>query len=73
MRVQCVVGVRFDMGGNVAYFDASGFDLSPGDLVLVETDRGPREGRVIIAPSQVVHSDLRGELDPVLRVVEPGD
>ena len=73
MRVQSVVGVRFDRGGNVAYFDASGFDLSPGDLVVVETDSGPRQGWVVIAPSQVVHSDLRGDLDPVLRVAESGD
>ena len=73
MRVQSLVGVRFDRGGNVAYFDASGFDLSPGDLVVVETDRRSREGRVVIGTSQIVHSDLRGDLDPVLKVVEPGD
>ncbi len=51
MRVQSVVGVRFDRGGNVAYFDAAGFDLSQGDMVAVETDDGPREGWVVIAPS----------------------
>ena len=73
MRVQSVVGVRFDRGGDVAYFDASGFDLSIGDLVAVETEGGPREGRVVITPSQVVHCDLRGGLDPVLNVVAPGD
>ena len=73
MRVQSVVGIRFHRGGDVAYFDASGFDLSPGDLVVVDTDRGPREGRVAIAPSQIVHSDLRGDLDPVLNVVESGN
>ena len=70
MRVQRVVGVRFERGGDVAYFDASGFDVSPGDTVAVETDNGPREGWVVIAPSQVVHCDLRGGLDPVLNVVE---
>ncbi len=73
MRGLSLVGVRFDRSGNVAYFDASGFDLTLGDLVMVETDRGPREGRVVIAPSQILHSDLRGPLDPVLRVVESGD
>ncbi len=72
MRVESVVGVRFDRGGNVAYFDAAGFDLSPGDLVVVESDGEPRQGWVVIAPSQIVHSDLRGDLDPVLNVVEPG-
>ena len=72
MRVQSVTGVRFERGGDVAYFDASGFDLSVGDLVTVDTDDGPREGRVVIAPSQVVHCDLRGDMDPVLNVVESG-
>ncbi len=73
MSDRSLVGIRFDRGGSVAYFDASGFDLSPGDLVVVETDGETREGWVVIAPSQVVHSDLRGPLDPVLRVVESGD
>ena len=42
MRAQSVVGVRFERGGDVAYFDASGFDLSQGDMVAVETDDGLR-------------------------------
>ena len=73
MRVRSVVGVRFDRSGNVAYFDDSGVDLSIGDLVAVETLGGPREGRVVITPSQGLHCDLRGGLDPVLKVVAPAD
>ena len=61
-----VVGVRFARAGKVEYFDPSGLELSAGDEVLVETEDGPREGRVVIAPAQVVHSDLRGPLEPVL-------
>ncbi len=62
-----VVGVRFARAGKVEYFDPSGIELSAGDKVLVETEDGPKEGRVVIAPAQVVHSDLRGPLEPVLR------
>jgi len=36
----------------------------------VETDCGARQGRVAIAPGQVLHSDLRGPLDRVLGKVD---
>ena len=62
-----VVGVRFAQTGKVEYFDPSGLELTAGDKVLVETQDGPKEGQVVIAPAQVVHSDLRGPLEPILR------
>ena len=62
-----LVGVRFSSAGRVRYFDPADLDLAVGDRVLVETDDGPREGSVVIAPSQVLHSDLRGPLHPVLQ------
>ncbi len=65
-----VVGVRFARAGKVEYFDPSGLALSAGDKVLVETEDGPKEGRVVIAPAQVVHSDLRGPLEPILSIIE---
>ena len=61
------VGVRFQTGGRVHYCDPLGLDLSVGDRVSVDTDEGEREGEVVIAPGQVIHSDLRGPMDPVLR------
>ena len=61
-----LVGVRLEPSGRVHYFDANDFDLSPGDAVTVETDDGPREGRVVLSPGQVLYSDLRGPLLPVL-------
>ncbi len=67
-----VVGVRFARAGKVEYFDPSGLELSAGDKVLVETQDGPKEGRVVIAPAQVVHSDLRGPFEPVLSIIEAG-
>ena len=62
-----IVGVRFELAGQVHYCDPSGLDLSVGDRVSVDTDEGEREGQVAIAPDQVIHSDLRGPMDPVLR------
>ena len=62
--------MRFGRSGRVDFFDPAGLELHVGDRVLVETDDGPREAWVVIAPGQVVQSDLRGPLNPVLSVVE---
>lgn len=66
-----IIGVRFMPNDRVQYFDATDISLSVGDRVIVETEDGPREGRVAIAPGQVAHSDLRGPLSPVLERVDP--
>ena len=72
--LSAIVGVRFQPYDRVTYFEAEGLALSVGDKVVVETESGPREGRVAIAPGQVVHSDLRGPLNRVLaRADENGD
>jgi cell fate regulator YaaT (PSP1 superfamily) len=55
----------------VHFCDPSGFSLAVGDTVIVETENGPRDGRVVMAPDQVAHSDLRGPMDSVIAVVEP--
>ena len=70
-RALHVVGVRFSPSSRVRFFDPGDVDLAVGDLVIVESDAGPREGRVIIAPGQVLYSELRGPLGPVVRKVEP--
>ena len=66
-----IIGVRFMPNDRVQFFDAMDISLSVGDRVIVETEDGPREGRVAIAPGQVAHSDLRGPLSPVLERVDP--
>ena len=65
-----IVGIRFEFAGEVHYFDPSGLDLSVGDRVSVQTDEGERDGQVAIAPGQVIHSDLRGPMNPVLRKID---
>lgn len=67
---EAIVGVRFRPYGRVHYFDAAELALSVGDTVLVETECGSRQGRVAIAPGQVLHSDLRGPLGRVLGKVD---
>ena len=65
-----LTGVRLSPYDKLQYFDANGIALSAGDSVLVETDAGEREGVVAIAPSQLLHSDLRGDLNPVIRKID---
>ena len=66
-----VIGVRFETAGRVYYFDAMALDLAVGDRVVVDTEGGRREAVVAIAPHQVIYSDLRGPLSPVLEKVDP--
>lgn len=66
-----IVGIRLSPPGRVLYFDAGDLDLSTGDRVVVDTESGPREGRVVFTPHQVLQSDLRGPLAPVLRKADP--
>ena len=70
-RISNLVGVRFGLGGPVRYFDPGDIDLEVGDGVLVESEGVPREAVVVIAPGQVLYSELRGELEPVLQKVAP--
>ena len=66
-----VVGVRFSRSGRVHYCDASQVVAGVGDQVEVETDDGPRQANVIVGSGQVAHSDLRGPLPKLLRVLRP--
>jgi cell fate regulator YaaT (PSP1 superfamily) len=68
-----IVGVRFKRAGKAYYFDAAGFDLKVDDYVVVKTARGLEMGKVMIAPKQVLASEVTKELKPVVRKAEPDD
>ena len=68
--MQPVVGVRLSPSDRVRFCDPGTLCLDPGDRVEVETDDGSAIGTVAIGSDQVIHSDLRGPLDRVIRVVE---
>ncbi|MBI4317658.1 MAG: stage 0 sporulation family protein [Chloroflexi bacterium] len=68
-----IVGVRFKRAGRVYYFDPAGIELHLDDKVVVETTRGSEIGRVVIAPKQVLESELQEPLRPVLRRAMPED
>ncbi|MCH7706233.1 MAG: hypothetical protein IIB33_04225 [Chloroflexi bacterium] len=64
-RTENIVGVRFTPAGRVRYFDPGDRDLDVGERVVVETDGVPIEGEVVIAPRQVLYSELEGPLEPI--------
>ena len=68
-----IIGVRFKPSDKVQYFDADDLPLAVGDRVVVDTEEGPQEARVAIAPGQVAHSDLKGSLRLVLEKVAPDE
>jgi len=68
-----IVGIRFKRAGRIYYFDPAGVDLEINDYVVVETSRGEEVGFVVIAPKQVLASDVVKPLKPVVRQAEPED
>ncbi|MBF6600990.1 MAG: stage 0 sporulation family protein [Dehalococcoidia bacterium] len=67
------VGVRFKEAGKVYYFDAGEADLDVGNYVVVETSHGLEVGRVVIAPDQVLASEIKDVLKPILRIATVED
>ncbi len=68
-----IVGIRFKKAGRVYYFDPAGIDLEVNDYVVVQTSRGLELGHVVIAPRQVLVSEVTTPLKPVVRKAEPED
>ena len=66
-----IVGIRFKQAGAIYYFDPAGIDFEVNDWAVVETERGLALGRVVIAPKQVLASEIKEPLKPVLRKAEP--
>lgn len=68
-----VVGVRFREAGKVYYFDGTGHNLPVGTYVVVETSHGQEVGRVVVSPDQVIATEIKEPLKPVIRVAERED
>ncbi|HEY8172392.1 MAG TPA: stage 0 sporulation family protein, partial [Dehalococcoidia bacterium] len=67
------VGVRFKEAGKVYYFDAGQHSLDVGNYVVVETSHGLEIGRVVVAPDQVLVSEIKETLKPIQRIATPED
>ena len=67
------VGIRFKRACRVYYFDPAGIDLEVDNNVVVETARGQELGKVVMAPREVLSSEVGETLKPVLRLAEEDD
>ena len=65
-RISRVVGVRLNEMQPLRFYRPGEQELEVGDWVLVDTEDGPRRGRVVIAPGQVSFSTLTGPVDVIL-------
>ena len=72
-ETRAVVGLRFQRAGKVYYFDPAGIEFNLDDKAVVETERGLKIGRVVIAPAQVLASEIVEPLKPVVRKATPED
>lgn len=62
-----VIGVRFRKAGKIYYFDPAGYDIKPGDNVIVETARGIEYGHVVLGPRDVEDDKIIQPLKQVIR------
>jgi cell fate regulator YaaT (PSP1 superfamily) len=67
-----IAGVRFRAAGRVYYYTAD-TALAVGDRVVAETERGLDLGWVVIAPDQVLASELPEPPPAIVRLAQPAD
>ena len=68
-----IVGISFNDGDKIYYFDTNKLTLDKDDYVIVETERGMQFGKVAIAPHEVEEKDLGKELKLVIRKADNKD
>ena len=62
-----IVGIRFEHGSKVYYFDPQNKKYSLGDHAIVETAQGLEFGEVVIANRKVAEDQIVAPLRPVIR------
>jgi cell fate regulator YaaT (PSP1 superfamily) len=68
-----VAGVRFKKACKVYYFEANGLELKPGDMVVVEVEKGMGMGNVVFAPVDMDENSLPYKLKKIIRKADTVD
>jgi len=71
--VPTVVGVKLRFTPKTLWFDPAGAEMTEGDSVVVETERGTELGLAVESPREVTPSELPAPLKPVVRVASADD
>ena len=66
-----VVGIVFQSGGKVYYFDPAALELAHGEQVVVQTMRGTEIGEVVDGPREVPDGELPAPLKRCLLYTSP--
>lgn len=68
-----LIGVQFQKNGKLYYFDADGFELKPGDYVIVDTARGNDLGEVVMGPRETDEDTWKNPLKKTIRIATEQD
>ena len=68
-----IIGVQFQKNGKLYYFDANGFDVKPGDYVIVDTVRGNDLGEVVFGPRETTEEETNQQLKKTIRIASEQD
>ena len=68
-----IVGISFHNAGKIFDFAAQEFELSLGDKVIVETERGRALGTVVRKPREIPANEAPPKLKAILRMAEDND
>ncbi len=68
-----VVGIVFQSGGKVYYFDPASLDLAHGEQVVVQTMHGTEIGEVVHGPREVPEDEIPAPLKRVVRKASSND
>ena len=68
-----LIGVQFQKNGKLYYFDADGFEVKPGDYVIVDTVRGNDLGEVVLGPRESDKDAWKNPLKKTIRIATDQD
>ncbi len=68
-----IVSISFHTAGKIFDFDAQDFALTPGDKVVVETERGRALGTVVRKPREITPDQAPPKLKSILRIAGEND
>jgi cell fate regulator YaaT (PSP1 superfamily) len=68
-----IVGVRLREAGKIVYYDAGDLEVHVSQYVVVESSHGLTVGRVVVAPDQVIASEFKEEVKPIVRLATQED
>ncbi|MBI2867620.1 MAG: stage 0 sporulation family protein [Chloroflexi bacterium] len=62
-----IVGVRFRRAGKLQFYETGGLAVEVNDYVVADTPRGQEMGWVVITPQQLIASQIKTPLFPIVR------